>query len=235
MESADGLTEFKKYKVINSPKVCEDKLCSEMDEKIAKKGESSYNINVCRDRLCSDFSDDVKTLNKSSPFGQLKLGIAIDLIQCKEGQEIVVKKTKQTPACVNSDNVEKLRERGWTITQKMQEEMFEKIASNRMQGLESSETMEDFGATITITPEEIGNKRYLVFNGEGWHRLHSVEITISGETFTESIRTKTNDGGHLNMPWSIPDNIPREMYTIFATDGIHEFEITIPVASSLDA
>ncbi len=117
----------------------------------------------------------------------------------------------------------------------MQEKMFEKIASNRMQGLESSETMEDFGATITITPEEIGNKRYLVFNGEGWHRLHRVEITISGETFTESIRTKTNDRGHLNMPWPIPDNIPREMYTIFATDGIPEFEITIPVASSLDA
>ena len=74
-------------------------------------------------------------MNKSSPFGQLKPGIAIDLIQCKDGQEIVVKKTKQTPACVNSDNVEKLREKGWTITQQMQEEMFEKIASNRMQGL----------------------------------------------------------------------------------------------------
>src|SRR5210317_1326363 len=92
IESADGLIEFKKYKVINSPKVCENKLCSEIDEKIAKKEESSHNIKVCRDRLCSDFSDDVKILNKSSPFGQLKLGIAIDLIQCKEGQEIVVKK-----------------------------------------------------------------------------------------------------------------------------------------------
>lgn len=233
IDSADGLMDFKKYKVINSPKVCGDKLCSETDEKIAKKGESSHNIKVCRDRLCSDFSDDVKILNKSSPFVQLKLGIAIDLIQCKEGQEIVVKKTKQTPACVNSDSVEKLREKGWAITQKMQEKMFEKIASNRMQGLESSKTIEDFDVTITIVPEEINNKRYLVFDGEGWHRLHNVEITISGETFTESIRTKTDDRGHLNMPWPIPDKITRGMYTIFATDGIHEFKITIPIASSL--
>ena len=38
IESTEGLVEFKKYKVINSPKVCGDKLCSEIDEKIAKKG-----------------------------------------------------------------------------------------------------------------------------------------------------------------------------------------------------
>ena len=55
IDSAEGLLEFKKYKVINSPKVCGDKLCSEIDEKIAKRGESSLNIKVCGDRLCSDF------------------------------------------------------------------------------------------------------------------------------------------------------------------------------------
>ena len=60
--------------------------------------------------------------------------------------------------------------------------------------------MQDFDVTITITPEEINNKRYLVFDGEWWHRLHNIEITISGEAFTESIRTKTDDRGYLNMP-----------------------------------
>ncbi len=44
IDSAEGFIEFKKYKVINSPKVCGDKLCSEVDERIAKKGESSRNI-----------------------------------------------------------------------------------------------------------------------------------------------------------------------------------------------
>ena len=54
-DSAEGLVEFKKYKVTNSPKVCGDKLCSEVDEQIAKKGQSSHHTKVCGDRLCSDF------------------------------------------------------------------------------------------------------------------------------------------------------------------------------------
>ena len=35
-EQAEGLVEFKKYKVINSPKVCGDKMCSEVDEERAR-------------------------------------------------------------------------------------------------------------------------------------------------------------------------------------------------------
>ncbi len=230
IDSADGFIEFKKYKVINSPKVCGDKLCSEVDEKIAKKGESSRNIKVCGDKLCSDFSEDPKPFNKSSPFGQLKLGISMDLIQCKEGQEIVIKKTNQTPACVNLENIEKLREKGWAISKQMQEAIFAEIAFNRMKGVESSKTLEDFDVTMTITPEEIDNQRYLTFDGNGWHRLHNVEITITGGMFSESIRTKTTDRGHLYTLWPIPDLVGGRIYNIFATDGIHEFEIDIPIS-----
>ncbi|MGH1565866.1 MAG: hypothetical protein ACRBB5_00180 [Nitrosopumilus sp.] len=46
-DSADRLVEFKKYKTINSSKVCGDKLCSEAYEKSAKKGEASKNAKVC--------------------------------------------------------------------------------------------------------------------------------------------------------------------------------------------
>ena len=232
IDSADGLIEFKKYKVTNSPKVCGDKLCSEVDEQIAKKGESSHDIKVCGDRVCSDFSKNLKTLNKSSPFGQMKLGIDLDLIQCKEGQEIVIKKIKQTPACINSENIEKLREKNWAVSKQFQETMFAEIASKRSAEMKVAKTLEDFDVSITIIPEEIGDKRYLSFDGNGWHRLHNVEITIIGENFAESIRTKTDDRGHLNMPWPIPINIPGGMYDIFATDGIHEFEITIPISPS---
>jgi len=35
------------------------------------------------------------------------------------------------------------------------------------------------------------------------------------------------------MPWPIPEDISGGMYNIFATDGIHEFEITIPISPSL--
>jgi len=234
IDSADGFIEFKKYKVINSEKVCGDKLCSEIDEKIAKRGESSHNIKICGDKLCSDFSKDPKPFNKSSPFGQLKLGIAMDLIQCKEGQEIVIKKTNQSPACIDSENVEKIRDKGWAVTEQMQEEIFAEIAFNRMKGIESSKTLEDFDVTMTITPEIINYQRYLTFDGNGWHRLHNVEITITGEMFSESIRSQTDDRGHLYMPWPIPDDVGGKKYNIFATDGIHDFEIEIPISPKMN-
>jgi len=233
IDSVEGFIEIKKYKVINSPKVCGDKLCSEVDEKIAKKGESSRNIKICGDKLCSDFSEDPKPFNKSSPFGQLKLGIAMDLIQCKDGQGIVIKKTNQTPACVNLENIEKLREKEWAITQQMQEAIFAEIAFNRMKGIESSKTLEDFDVSITITIEVFNDQRYLVFDGNGWHRLHNVEITISSETFSESMRSKTTDRGDLATLWPIPDSIGGEIYNIFATDGIHDFEINIPISPKM--
>ena len=231
IDSAEAGIEFKKYKVINSPKVCGDKLCSEIDEKIAKKGESSHKIKICGDRLCSDFSQIPKPFNKSSPLGQIKLGISIDLIQCKEGQELVIKTTNLFPACIKSENVEKLRSSGWAISEEKQNEMFEEFTENRKKGMESSKTINDFDATITITPDEINNQRYLIFDGNGWHRLHNVEITISGGMFSESIRSQTDDRGHLYMPWPIPDEIGGQRYNIFATDGIHEFEIEIPIST----
>ena len=234
IDSADGFIEIKKYKVINSEKVCGDKLCSEVDDEIAKKGESSRNIKVCGDRLCSDFSEESTPFNKSSPYGQLKLGIAIDLIQCKEGQELVLKNDSQIPACIKSENTQKLRDKGWAVSEKTQEEIFAQIAFNRSQGIGTDMTLEDFDVTITIVPEEINNDRYLMFDGNGWHRLHNVEITITGDSFSESIRTKTDDRGHLNMPWPIPDEVGGKVYKIFATDGIHEFEISIPIAPKQD-
>ena len=51
-EYAEGFIEVKKYKVINSKKVCGDKICSEIDEERAKKGSTSYNIEICGDRPC---------------------------------------------------------------------------------------------------------------------------------------------------------------------------------------
>ena len=231
IDDAEGLIEFKKYKVTNSPKVCGDKLCSEIDEKIAKKGESPHNTKVCGDRLCSDFSERPNSLNKSSPFVQMKLGIDLDLLQCKEGQEIVLKKTNQHPACINSENVEKLREKNWAVSKEFQDAMFVEIASKRSHGMESSKTLEDFDVSITIIPEEINDKRYLVFDGHGWHRLHNVEITISDGMFSESMRSKTDDRGHLYTLWPIPDEVGGKIYNIFATDGIHDFEIEIPIST----
>jgi len=230
-EQAEGLVEFKKYKVINSPKVCGDKMCSEVDEERAKKGLSSRDIKVCGDRPCYDISDNSEKLsNKSSPMGQIKLGISIDLIECKEGLELVVRTTSLSPACIKKENVEKIRETNWAISSTQQQKMFERLVQERQNGMVSAKTLQDFDVTLNMETDHINNQRYLMFDGHGWHRLHNVEITISASDFSESVRTKTDDRGHLNMPWPIPDNVDGNVYHIFATDGIHEFDIDIPIS-----
>lgn len=233
-EQAEGFIEFKKYKGINSPKVCGDKMCSEIDEERAKKGLSSRDIKICGDRPCSEVSSKQPDFKTSSPYGQYMNGTDLDLIQCNNfAQKVVIKKTTLFPACVDAKNVEKLREKGWAITEKEQEEMFKEISKIR-QDNEKLTTPVKFTVFLSIIPEEINNQRYLMFEGDGWHRLHNVEITISDEVFTESVRTKTDDRGHLNMPWPIPDTIGGKPYRIFATDGIHDFEISIPIARNSD-
>ena len=176
------------------------------------------------------FHQNQSHLTKSSPWGQVKLGIAIDLIQCKEIHELVIRTTNHLPACIKDENVEKLREKGWAISEIAQQEMFEKFVENRKKGIVSSKTIQDFDVTMTITTEEINNQRYLMFDGNGWHRLHNVEITITGGMFSEMLLSKTDDRGHLNMPWPIPDEVGGQKYNIFATDGIHEWEIDIPIS-----
>ncbi len=229
--SAGVLVEFKKYKVINSPKVCGDKLCSEIDEQRSQKGLSTRDIKICGDRPCYDItSKKINSFNKSSPLGQYKLGIAIDLIECKENKVIIIKSTNQLPACVNAENVEKLRERNWAVSEQVQLEIFEKLADDRKSGLITGKTLTDFDVGLSIIPDEIANQRYLVIDGFGWHRLHNVEITITSQDFNESIRSKTTDRGDLHTLWQIPDSAGGKMYNIFATDGIHEFELDIPIA-----
>ncbi len=229
VEQAEGFIEIKKYKVINSPKVCGDKMCSEIDEKRAKKGLSTHNIEICGDRPCYEITSKQENFaNESSPYGQFRLGIALDLIECKQGQIVVIKKTSQFPACVDMKSAEKLREKGWAVPDVEQEEIFKEILNNRITNAELI-LQKKLDVSLSVVSEQIYNQRYLMFDGYGWHRLHNVEITITGEGFEESVRTKTNDRGHLNMPWPVPDAVGGKLYKIFATDGIHEFEMNVPI------
>ena len=233
--SAGGLVEFKKYKVINSPKVCGDKLCSEIDEQRSQKGFSTRNTPVCGDRPCHDITNKkMNPFNKSSPLGQYKLGIPIDLIECKKNKVIIIKSTNQLPACINVENVEKLREKNWAVSKQIQLDLFEKLADDRKSGLVTDKTLADFDVGLSIITDEISNQRYLIIDGFGWHRLHNVEITISNLDFKESIRSKTTDNGDLSTLWQIPDSFGGKMYNIFATDGIHEFELDIPITNNLN-
>ena len=47
------------------------------------------------------------------PHHQKHAGISVDNIICAEGKELIFKNHNASPACVNSDSVEKLKHRGW--------------------------------------------------------------------------------------------------------------------------
>ncbi len=47
------------------------------------------------------------------PLHQKHAGISVDNIICVEGKQLMFKHHNAAPACVNSDSVEKLKQRGW--------------------------------------------------------------------------------------------------------------------------
>lgn len=57
------------------------------------------------------------SLENDSPLKQLKSGISIDKIQCKEGLELVLKSHDGSPACVRQETKAKLIGIGWMKTQ----------------------------------------------------------------------------------------------------------------------
>jgi hypothetical protein len=228
--SADGFISIKKYKVINSPKVCGDKICSEIDEVKAKKGDPTRDIKVCGNRLC----DGIKSKQgeqptyHNSPIAQFKLGIALDLIQCKPHLELVLKASNHNPACISPKNAQKLIEKGWAlpkVTESISEEILKSLPDSDLKDTKSLSEV-----SLSVTPDVINGKQFLIFYGFNWHGFHNVEITISdNQGFAESIRTKTSEEGNLYMPWPVPDSLIGGRYSIYATDKIHDFEMNIPI------
>lgn len=53
------------------------------------------------------------SLENDSPLKQLKSGISIDEIQCKEGLELILKASDGSPTCVSPETKQLLIERGW--------------------------------------------------------------------------------------------------------------------------
>jgi len=68
--NAQGFIEIKKYKVINSPDVCGEKLCFPLDEQKAKKGMSTRDIKICGNVPCnvkSESTSQVDSKKSSQP------------------------------------------------------------------------------------------------------------------------------------------------------------------------
>ena len=77
------------------------------------------------------------------------------------------------------------------------------------------------GASINTSLTSVSIWDMIIFRGEGFHRLHNVEITIYQEDMMVSkLLTKTTDRGDLFMPLIITNFSPGK-YDVFATDKIH--------------
>jgi len=86
--------------------------------------------------------------------------------------------------------------------------------------LSSSITLAE-GVSIGTNLSSVSIWDMVIFRGEGFHRLHNVEITIYQEDIIVSkLLTKTTDRGDLFMPLIVTDLSPGN-YDVVATDTIH--------------
>ena len=77
------------------------------------------------------------------------------------------------------------------------------------------------GASINTNVTSVSIWDIVIFRGEGFHRLHNVEITIYQEDMmVAKLLTKTTDRGDLFMPLIITNFSPGK-YDVLATDKIH--------------
>ncbi len=85
----------------------------------------------------------------------------------------------------------------------------------------TSSIMVSEGASISTNVTSVSIWDMIIFRGEGFHRLHNVEITIYQEDVVISkLLTKTTSKGVLFIPLIVTDLSPGE-YDVLATDKIH--------------
>ena len=212
-EGGTNIIEFKKKYVTNSPDVCGDKMCDE-DSEVYSYPDSK---------------------NRHTPLGQYNLGIPIHKITCQPNFVFILKITNWHPACVKYENVQRLVDIGWAASPEELENIFAaSVKKETPQFAPLKEYRKVFplyeGLGMSIEAEIINDEEYMIFSGYGWHGFHNVEITISNELGEiEFMMTQTDPDGILYMPWKIPDTITSGWYQVYATDGIHEYEIDFPI------
>ncbi len=65
------------------------------------------------DDAMDEGTDDAMAVSKMSPRAQMNQGVDSADVQCRQGFELVMKNSNGSAACVNSQSVEKLIQRGW--------------------------------------------------------------------------------------------------------------------------
>ena len=136
-----------------------------------------------------------------------------------------------------TQNVEKLASIGWAVHPSELNNIFVAIKQKVTSQFEplikyQIEHPKTSGVGLNIQPDVVDGKLYLIFDGFGWHGFHNVEITISNYSeVSEFLMSQTSEDGNLYLPWQVPDSITAGFYKVYATDGINEYEINIPIES----
>jgi hypothetical protein len=173
------------------------------------------------------------------PLQQLDNGIMLKDVICKEGLELIFKKSGN-PVCVKSTSKEILIDRGWTSTMKLipetedliSDELFTQtrqiVAKDLILSRESF-VMDGHNPNITITLSDINGQDAIVFEGFGFRGFHLIEIIISGEDLEMKLHTQTSEGGNLLIPWIIPDSLEPGTYKVILSDGesLNELKINL--------
>jgi len=151
---------------------------------------------------------------------------------CNEGFELLSSPNNQ-PNCIKYESVEKLISLGW-------ERVVQQLEIPKYDTTTQYDPLKEYykvfpkqtGTSIEISRDVIAGNNYITFEGNGWQRLHNVEITISNELeIIDSVRSKTTDHGRLNMPWPIPEDFVSGIYHIKADDGFNQIEFDITISS----
>ncbi len=209
-----GLIEIKKWRVINSPEVCGDKLCKELE------GDSGI-----------------------PPLKQFNEGISLEKIRCKQGFELVLKTSNNHPACVKESSIEILVQRGWAtvldiiIKQHIpvDAESAEKARQIGIKGVvlaSESFVMDENNPTVTITISDINGQDAIIFEGSGFRGFHVIDIIITNDFgFEAELKTKTGMQGTLYMPWLLYEPLRPGTYNVEFSDRVSSHDITIKVGS----
>jgi len=209
-----GLIEIKKWRVINSPEVCGDKLCEELE------GDSGI-----------------------SPLKQFNDGISLEKIRCKQGFELVLKTSNNHPACVKESSIEILVQRGWAtvldiiIKQHIpvDAESAEKARQLGIKGVvlaTESFVMDENNPTVTITISDINGQDAIIFEGSGFRGFHVIDIIVTNDFgFEAELKTKTGMQGTLYMPWLLYEPLGPGTYNVEFSDRVSSHDITIKVGN----
>ena len=75
-------------------------------------GKYSYEIQLGPETMNGEFIIEINP-NLWTPLKQFKSGVLLTNIQCRDGLQLMIKSENGLPACVTTQNMEKLAERGW--------------------------------------------------------------------------------------------------------------------------